>query len=163
TGERMRVRTVDMIDPRDLFGLDTYYKPWTLFELVAETLRGKKGADARRNAEAAFKLAQADGPDGRWYCHQQQLDSGRGSSMWITEFWSPRAGFNPVAYVFANDRPDGNLNTRVEWEWTAINGIHVPSRIKEWGWETPGGPLSRERDSKLSDCVLNRRLDPHQF
>jgi hypothetical protein len=165
TGDRMRteIRLFDLIDPRDFFGLDTYNKPWTLLELVAETLRGEKGDDRRRMAEERFNLAVADSPDGRWYCHQQQFDSGPGPSAWVTAFWSPRAGFNPVAYVFADDKPDGKLMTKLEWEWNAIDGIHVPSRIKEWGWENPGGDLSRERESRLSNCVLNQPLDPHQF
>jgi RNA polymerase sigma factor (sigma-70 family) len=165
TGDRMRreINVFDLIDPRDSFGLDTHNKPWTLFEMVADALRGKKGDDRRRMVEERFHLAQADGPDGRWYCHQQQFDSGRGSSMWVTAFWSPRAGFNPVGYVFADDKPDGKLSTKVEWEWTAIDGIHVPSKIKAWGWENPGGDLSREQESKLANCVLNQPLDPHQF
>jgi RNA polymerase sigma factor (sigma-70 family) len=165
TGNRMRMEMnlFDLIDPRDLFGLDTVNKPWALFELVAETLRGNKGHKNRRMIEERFILAQADGPDGRWYCHQQQFDSGGGPSMWSTAFWSPRAGFNPVAYVFATGKPDGNPYSKVEWDWRVIDGIHVPSRIKEIGYEVPGGHPSRERESKLSDCALNQPLDPHQF
>jgi RNA polymerase sigma factor (sigma-70 family) len=165
TGDRMRreINLFDLIDPRDFFGFDIDHKPWALFELVAETLRGKKDDDRRRMTEERFNLAEADGPDGRWYCHQQKFDSGPGSPAWATAFWSPRAGFNPVAYVFADDQPDGKLYTKIEREWTVIDGIHVPSRITMWSWEIPGGDLSMERESKLSNCVLNQPLDPHQF
>jgi RNA polymerase sigma factor (sigma-70 family) len=164
TGDRMQmeIHLFDLIDPRDFFGIDSYYKTWTLFEMVADALRGKKGGDLERMAEEQFHLAQADGPGGRWYCHQQ-VDSGGGSSMRVTEFWSPRAGFNIVGYVFAEDKPDGKPTTKIEWDWMALDGIYVPSRIKKWGWQIPGGDLSMERETKLSNCVLNQPLDPHQF
>ncbi len=160
---RMGSHFGDMMDPRAFFTFDTGNKTWANLELIAGALRGKNGEKNRRMAEERFSLAQADGPDGRWYCHQQWFGAGKGSSMWATAFWSPRAGFNPVGYVTADEKPDGKVSTRVEWEWTVIDGIHVPSRIKEEGYEVPGGPPSRERESKLSDCILNRPLDPHQF
>ncbi len=160
---RMEMRQFDLIDPRDFFGLDMLSKPWMLLEFVAKALRGKSGDNDRRVAEERFHLARADAPDGRWYCQLQELNSGRGPSVWVTAFWSPRAGFNPVGYVLADDKPDGKLNTKIEKEWTVIDGIYVPSRIKEWGWEIAGGDLSMERESKLSNGIVNRPLDPHQF
>ena len=99
----------------------------------------------------------------RWYCHQQWFDMGKGTTMWVTGFWSPRAGFNPVGYVTTADKPAGKVMSRVEWEWTVIDGIFVPSRIKEAGYEIPGGSPSRRRESKLENCVLNQPLDAHQF
>jgi hypothetical protein len=41
--------------------------------------------------------------------------------------------------------------------------IYMPSKIKEAGYEVPGGPVPREWESKLSDCILNQPLEPHQF
>jgi RNA polymerase sigma factor (sigma-70 family) len=160
---RMEMRQFDLIDPRDFFGPDTLSKPWTFLEFVAKALRGKSGDKDRRLAEEGFHLAQADGPDGRWYCHQLQYDSGHGPSAWVTAFWSPRAGFNPVAYVSADDKPDGKLYSKVEREWMAINGIYVPSMIKDKGYEVAGADLSKEQETMLSKCVVNQPLDPHQF
>ena len=153
----------DMMDPRLFFTFDTGNKSWLHLELIAGALSGKNGDKTRRMVEERFSLAQADGPGGRWYCHQQWFDMGKGPTLWSTAFWSPRAGFNPVGYVTTFDKPDGKVSTKVEWEWTVIDGIYVPSRIKEIVCEVPGGNPSRERESKLENCVLNQPLDPHQF
>ncbi len=153
----------DMLDPRAFFTFDTGNESWLNLELIAGALKGRNGAQVRRIADERVSLAQADGPDGRWYCHQQWFDMGKGSTMWATAFWSPRAGFNPVGYVTTADKPDGKLMTKVEWEWTVIGGIYLPSRIMEAGYEVPGVGPSRERESRLANCVLNQPLDPHQF
>jgi RNA polymerase sigma factor (sigma-70 family) len=153
----------EVLDPRAFFSTDAGKPTWSLLERLAGALRADHDNKIRRALEDHFSLAQADGPDGRWYCHQQWFGTGNGSSMWYTAFWKPGAGYNPVGYVVTFDRPDGKVSTKAEWEWTVIDGVHVPSRIKEVGYENPNGTPSRERESSLSHCVLNRALDPHQF
>ena len=62
---------------------------------------------------------------------------GNGPVILGDDVLSPRAGFNPVAYVHTAGGPDGKVLTKVEWEWTVVAGIYVPSRIMEAGNEYP--------------------------
>ena len=44
-----------------------------------------------------------------------------------------------------------------------IDGVYVPSTIKESAYRAPGGGLSKEQVTKLKECALNRPLGAHQF
>jgi Tol biopolymer transport system component len=41
--------------------------------------------------------------------------------------------------------------------------IAIPSTIKESAYRAPGGGLSKEQQTRLKECALNRPLGPHQF
>jgi hypothetical protein len=126
---------------------------------VANALRSGKGDKWRELVEEGSCLIHADAPDGRWYAFQQRLPRADGSWMWMTIFWSPRAGLNPVGFVATLGRPDGEIQRKYEWSWKMIDGIHVPLIVREF----PAGVTSIDREARLVDCVLNRPLDPHQF
>jgi hypothetical protein len=108
-------------------------------------------------------VAQADGPDGRWYCVRERFQNPNEAPSWGTIFWSPRAGFNAVAYVHTSKKPDGKIIKQLEWEWTVVAGIYVPSRIKETGIDEDEDHVGLQRECLLDGCVLNQPLDPHQF
>ena len=76
---------------------------------------------------------------------------------------SPRAGFNAVAYVHTEGGPDGRALAKLEWDWTVVAGIYVPSRIKESHNYAGKDHLGTHRESMLENCRLNQPLNPHQF
>ncbi len=166
--DRFPVREAQMreggaLDPRDLFKFDPVSFFWTGLELYARALWGELGADQKKVAEERLKIGQADGPGGRWYRQQMSFTNPAGPMLWVTTLWDPQAGYNPVSMVMAHDKPDGKLETRIEWRWKVIDGIYVPSTIKESIYRASGGGLSKEQETKLKECVLNRPLRPHQF
>ena len=73
------------------------------------------------------------------------FDNPGGPMLWVTTIWSPQAGYNPVSRVMALEKPDGKLESRIEWQWKVIDGVYVPSTIKESTYRSPGGGLSEEQ------------------
>ena len=166
--ERFPVREVQMreagaLDPRDFFRFDPGNSIWTGLELYARALRGELGAEQKKVLEERLKIEQADGPGGRWYREQMGFTNPAGPMLWVTTMWSPQAGYNPVSKVMAHDKPDGKLESKIEWQWKVIDGVYVPATIKESAYRRTDGGLSKEQESRLKECVLNRPLGPHQF
>ncbi len=83
--------------------------------------------------------------------------------LWVSTLWSPQAGYNPASMITTRDKPDGKIESKIEWQWKMIDGIYVPSTIKESAYRAPGGGLSKEQQTTLKECALNRPLGPHQF
>jgi hypothetical protein len=65
--------------------------------------------------------------------------------------------------VVAHDKPDGKLESKIEWQWKAIDDIYIPSSIKEWAYRSADGGLSKQQETRLKECVLNQPLVLHQF
>jgi hypothetical protein len=160
---RIRSHHGDMMDPRVFFGCDAGMTTWETLEMMAKALRGNLGERDRQRVDKGSTVARADGPDGRWYCHQQRFQNDNGPVSWATTFVSPRAGFNAVAYVHTEGGPDGRVLAKLEWDWTVVAGIYVPSRIKESHNYAEKDHLGTHRESMLENCTLNQPLDPHQF
>ncbi len=166
--ERFSAREAQMrdggaADPRAFFKFDPGNSFWRGLELYARAFRGELGAEQKNIVEQRLKLGQTDGPGGRWYRQQMGFNNPRGPMLWITTLWSPQAGYNPVSMVTALDKPEGKLESRIEWQWKVIDGIYVPSTIKESAYRAPVGGLSKEQETRLKECALNRPLGPHQF
>ena len=158
-----QMREGGSLDPRDLFKFDSHNEFWSGLELYAKAFRGELGADQRKAVEERLKVGQADGPGGRWYRQQMNFTNPAGPTLWVTTLWSPQAGYNPVSMVMAHDRPDGKLEAKTQWQWRLIDGIYVPSTIKESAYRAADGGLSKEQETKLKECVLNGPLGRHQF
>ncbi len=158
-----RSREGGTLDPRAFFKFDPGNSFWTGLELYARAFRGDLGAEQKDVVERRLKVGQADGPGGRWYRDQMGFTNPGGSMLWVTTLWSPQAGYNPVRMVRTLDRPDGKPESKIEWRWKVIDGVYVPSTIKESVYRTPGGELSKEQLTRLKECALNRPLGPHQF
>ncbi len=150
-------------DPRAFFKFDPGNSLWSGLELYAHAFRGELGAEQKKIVEERLKLGQSEGPGGRWYREQMWFTNPGGSMLWVTTLWSPQSGYNPVSKVMALDKPEGKLESRMEWQWKVIDGIYVPSTIKESVYHAPDGGLSREQETKLKECALNQPLGPHQF
>jgi dipeptidyl aminopeptidase/acylaminoacyl peptidase len=65
--------------------------------------------------------------------------------------------------VTAHDKPDGKLETKIEWQWKTIDGVYLPSTIKESAYRAADGGLSKQQETRLKECVLNWPLGLHQF
>ncbi|WP_406699717.1 sigma-70 family RNA polymerase sigma factor [Singulisphaera sp. Ch08] len=159
--QEARSREAGVPDPRAFFKFDAGNSFWTLQELYARAFRGELGAEQKKGVEQRLNVGQADGPGGRWYRQQMGLGDQNGAMLWITTLWSPQAGYNPVSMVVALDQPDGKLQSRIEWTWKLLDGIYVPATIKELVYESGG--LSKDQQTTLKECALNRPLAPHQF
>ena len=59
--------------------------------------------------------------------------------------------------------PNGKLESKIEWQWKQIEGVYIPSTIKESAYRAAGGALRKEQTTRLRECALNRPLSPHQF
>jgi RNA polymerase sigma factor (sigma-70 family) len=166
--ERFPAREVQMreggsVDPRAFFKVDSANFFWTGFELYAKAFRGEFGAEQKKVVEERLNVSRGDGPGGRWYREQMGFTNPGGPMLWVTTLWSPQAGYNPVSTVQSAGTPDGAPQSQIEWQWKVIDGIYVPSKIKETVYRARGGNLSKEQLTKLEDCVLNRPLGAHQF
>jgi RNA polymerase sigma factor (sigma-70 family) len=150
-------------DPREFFKFDPGNSFWTGLELYARAFRGELGADQKNVVEQHLKIGKAEGPGGRWYRDQMGFTNPGGPTLWITTFWSPQAGYNPVSMLRSHDTPDGKPESKIEWQWKQIEGIYIPSTIKESAYRAAGGALSKEQTTRLKECALNRPLSPHQF
>jgi RNA polymerase sigma factor (sigma-70 family) len=158
-----RMREGGTPDPRAFFKFDPINFFWSGLELYARALRGDLGAQQKNVVEQRLKIDQADGPGGRWYRDQMSFANPNGSMLWITTVWSPQAGYNPVSKVTTFNTPVGKPESTIEWQWKLIDGVHLPSTIKESAYRAKGGGLSKEQVTRLKECALNRPLDPHQF
>jgi hypothetical protein len=166
--ERFPVREAQMreggtLDPRAFFKFDNRNFFWTGFELYARAFHGDLGAEQKKVVEERLKISQADGPGGRWYRDQMGFGNPGRPMLWITTLWSPQAGYLPVSMARAHDAPDGKPESKIEWQWKMIDGVYVPSTIKESAYRAPGGQLSKEQLTRLEECALNRPLGAHQF
>jgi RNA polymerase sigma factor (sigma-70 family) len=150
-------------DPRAFFKFDPGNSFWTGMELYAKALRGELGADQKQTTEDGLRIAQSDGPGGRWYQDQMGFTNPAGPMLWVTTLWSPLAGYNPVRMVVAHDKPDGKLESKIEWQWKAVDDIYIPSSIKELAYRSADGGLSKQQETRLKEYVLNRPLGLHQF
>ena len=150
-------------DPRDFFKFDPVNAFWSGFELYARAFRGELGAAQKKAVEETLKISKADGPGGRWYRDQMGFTNPGNPMVWVTTVWSPQAGYNPASMVRTFEKPDGKPQSRIDWEWNLIDGVYVPSAIKESAYRAPDGRLSLEQHTKLKACVLNLPLNPHQF
>jgi RNA polymerase sigma factor (sigma-70 family) len=158
-----RMREGGSPDPREFYKTDPGNMIWTGLELYAKALRGESGAEQKNVAEQRLKIGKADGPGGKWYREQVRFTNPGGPILWVSTLWSPQAGYNPVSRTMTADKLDGKPQSKLEWQWTMIDGIYVPSMIKDTNYQAPGGGLSRERQSKLQACTVNRPLGTHQF
>ncbi|MDR3618041.1 MAG: sigma-70 family RNA polymerase sigma factor [Paludisphaera borealis] len=158
-----QVREGGSVDPRAFFKFDPGNSFWTGFELYARAFRGELGAEQKNVVEQRLKISKADGPGGTWYRNQMGFTGGSGPMRWVTRVWSPQAGYNPVSSVSTLDKPDGKIQFRIDWQWKLIDGVYLPSTIKESDYRGPDGRSSREQLTKLKECVLNQPLAPHQF
>ena len=70
-------------------------------------MRGRSGvssAHEQKNVvEERLKIGKADGPGGRWYRDQMGFTNPGNPTLWITTFWRPQAGYNPVSMVRSLD------------------------------------------------------------
>jgi hypothetical protein len=148
----------DTPDPRTFFKLDAGSTFWSLLEGLAPYLWKHD-----QRIEAAVIVSQAKGPGGTWYRFRERFSGGNGPGSWMTIVWSPQAGSNPVFRVMADKEPDGKPESKTEWQWKLIDGIYIPSLIKESSFHAPDRTLSFERVSTLKVCALNQPLDAHQF
>jgi len=158
-----KMREGGSLDPRAFFKFDPGNSFGTGLELYAQAFRGELGADQKNIVVQRLRIGQSDGPGGRWYREQMGFTNPGGSMLWVTTLWSPQAGYNPVSMVRALDKPEGKLESRIEWQWKVIDGVYVPSTIKESAYRAPDGGLSREQETRLKECALNGPLGPHQF
>ncbi|WP_206107904.1 sigma-70 family RNA polymerase sigma factor [Paludisphaera rhizosphaerae] len=151
-------------DPREFFKTDPMNWFWSGLDRYARAMKGESGARAKKVVEEQLKVSKADGPGGVWYQERMWYDDGRGGPrLKATTIWSPQAGYNPVARIMAFDAPDGKEQGRKEWRWRSIDGVLIPSWVKDTNRREPGGEVSLEHESKLLECVLNQPLDAHQF
>jgi sugar lactone lactonase YvrE len=158
-----QMREGGTVDPRGFFKFDPVNSFWTGLELYARALRGEVPGDQKRVVEQGLKIAKADGPGGRWYRDQMEFTNPGRPTRWVSTLWSPQAGYNPVRIVVTRNKPDGEIESKIEWLWKLIDGVCVPSTINESVYRAPGGGLSKEQLTKLKECTLNRHLGPHQF
>ncbi len=166
--ERFPVREAPMreggeLDPRDFFNLGPGSSFWTGMELYAKAYRGELGPQQKDAVERRLNISAAEGPGGRWYRDQMAFDNPGGPMLWMTTLWSPQAGYNPVSTSMALEKPDGKIQSKIEWQWKLYDGVYVPSTIDESLFQAPGGGLSRERRATLKECTLNGPLGDHQF
>jgi RNA polymerase sigma factor (sigma-70 family) len=155
-----RLRAGGDLDPRTFFKLDPGNFIWSSLEKYVRALRG----DGRENVVAErLRLGSAMGPGGTWYRQQTYYTAASGPNLYLTILWSPEAGYNPVRLAMAFGRPDAPPYRTVEWRWKQIDGIYVPSQFWETVRNASDGALSRELKARLSECVLNADLPPHQF
>ena len=150
-------------DPRAFFKFDTANFLWSGLERYARALRGELGAEQKKVFTERITIDEAEGPGGTWYRQRLSFKGGPGPNMYFAMVWSPEAGNNPVRLVITVARPDGPLQTTIEWRWKQIGGIYVPSQFWETHWNASDGGLSRELKAQLGDCTLNADLPPHQF
>ena len=158
-----RMREGGTPDPREFFKFDSVNFFWSGLELYARAFRGDLGAEQKNVVEQRLKIYQADGPGGRWYRDQMSFTNPDGSTLWVATVWSPQAGYNAVSMVRTLDTPVGRPESTIEWQWKVIDGVYIPSTIKESAYRAARGELSKEQVTRLKDCALNRPLDPHQF
>ena len=159
-----RMREGGTPDPRHFFKFDPGNNFWTGLELYARAFRGDLGAAQKKVVEERLKIGQADGPGGRWFRDQMSFQNPGGPTLWVTTVWSPQAGYLPVSTVQSSvAEPDGKPQSTIEWQWKLIDGIYVPSTIKEAVYRDADGVPSKMQTSRLTECTLNRPLGPHQF
>lgn len=109
-------------DPREFYLQNSVavYAPgkiqglWSMAEGEARLLRG--GAEALGKA---LTISQAEGPGGLWYWEQGYGRFGT-HRLYGIRVWSPQAGYNPVLDFSSYDKPDGKLDHRIEWQWSAL-------------------------------------------
>jgi RNA polymerase sigma factor (sigma-70 family) len=166
--ERFAAREAQMreggsLDPRAFFKFDPVNSFWAYLERCQQAFREYLENEPKPGDEPRLKIERADGPGGRWYRAQMGFTAPGALMLWVSTLWSPQAGYNPASMITTRDKPDGKIESKIEWQWKVIDGIYVPSTIKEWVYRTPGGGLSKEQHTTLKECVLNGPLGPHQF
>ena len=87
---------------------------WSTAEGEARILRGEAGELGKR-----LTISQAEGPGGLWYWVQGYGKFGT-HELYGIRVWSPQSGYNPVLDYSSYDKPDGKLDHRIEWQWTAL-------------------------------------------
>ena len=155
----------DRLDPRAFYSFDPANTFWSQLDLLSRALKGALDENQKHEAETRLTISQADGPGGsRWYRYRMNHSTPDNKSiLWATQIWSSRAGFNPVHYLLAIGDAGGKPDMKIEWQWKVIDGIYIPSMVKESIYHAPDNGLSYERTSRLQECVLNQPLDSHQF
>jgi Tol biopolymer transport system component len=58
---------------------------------------------------------------------------------------------------------DTKPDAKTEWQWKLIDGVYMPSTIKEWTFHAADNQPSKEQTTRLTECALNQPLGPHQF
>jgi Tol biopolymer transport system component len=158
-----RFREAGVPDPRDFFKFDPGNSFWGNLDVYVRSFKGEFGADTKKLIDERLTIAQAEGPGGRWYREQMGFGDQGKPLLWVTTLWSPEAGYLPVSSARALGKPDGKRESKIEWQWKMIDGVYVPSTIKELAYRAPNGGLSKEQQTTLKECALNRPLDSHQF
>ena len=134
---------------------------WTGLELYARAFRGELGAEQKKVVEERLKIEP--GRRARWpmVSRADGVYQSGGPMLWVTTIWSPQAGYNPVSKVMAHDKPDGKLESKIEWQWKVIDGIYVPSTIKESAYRRHRRrAVEGARDRSSRNASLNRPLGP---
>ena len=123
--------------------------------IVRAGIPGRTGAEQKNAVEQRLRISKADGPGGRWFRDQMGFTNPGGPTLWITTFWSPQAGYLPVSMVRSFETPDGKLESKIEWQWKLIDGVYIPSTIKESAYRRPaaGSPGSKRRGSRNARSI----------
>ncbi len=159
--QEARIREGGVPDSRDFFKFDPANSFWAGLELYAQALRGELGVQQKDAVAQRLKISKADGPGGRWYREEMGFTAPGGPMLWISTVWSPQAGYNPVSMTSAFDHPDGKPQSRIEWRWKVIEGIYIPSTIKESDYRarTAACPGSERRGSRSARSIgLSARI-----
>lgn len=161
-----RKHYADMLDPIVFFGHDQDSRLWETMSVCLDAHNGKAGGVQQKKANDAVKCFQADGPQGKFYRFNFDIqptgpkpDEPILHSSWI---FDSEQGFNPISFFMRRDGEVKDIR-QMKWRWKRINDIYVPDVILDVFSETVPHGMNLWRECELEHSRVNEPLDPDRF
>jgi hypothetical protein len=77
--------------------------------------------------------------------------------------FDPKQGMWPTSYVLSREESGARPLLSQRWQWKKCDDIYVPAQSEFSLFTGNSGECTRHRKAVLTECVLNKPIDPHQF
>lgn len=161
-----RMHYGDMLDPIVFFGHDQDSRLWETMSVCLNAHEGKAGGEQQKKAEEAVKCSQADGPRGKFYRFDfniQMTDkNSTKSTLYSSWILDGNQEFHPVSF-FMHRGDEKNVIRQMKWRWRHESDVFVPDVVLDVFSDTAPNGMNLWRECELENSSVNEPLDPDLF